>query len=574
MQIRADAARRRTCSASLRAALHRAGATSRCWRRRRATRSAPPRAPPATASARCTPSPARTSTGAACSAPPQALSLFADRQLIEIRIPSGKPGQGRLEALQRYCERRSPAATRRRSRWCSCRELDRMQQQSAWFAALDGAGVSRARRSGRAHGAAGTGSRSAWPRRASASHGRRAGQQTLAFFADRVEGNLLAAHQELQKLGAALPARRAELRADRGGGAQRRPLRRLQARRGRARRPGGARAAHARRPARPKARPRCWCTGRWPRTSAALKRVKDALGAGKPLPLALREARVWGAKERVFERALALLSDAALAHLLEAAHICDGLVKGLKQPDWPLDPWQGLQRLVLMLVEETARVGGKPVARLALTRLSLSRRAQRAISRSRARATDAWRIAARSPLACSTKRRASRRSPRCRSRPCRPACGRAAGRSGDAGDRDRDRAPRVARSAPSAIARATSALTAPCAAISAAGDAEHLALGLVRIGDEAALEPVARAGERRCRRRRSGRRCRTRPSRPAPAAARQPSARRSTGGDELAVLTRASTTRSPASVQQGRHQVVEQDAEALRPADAAGRGAA
>ena len=40
-----------------------------------------------------------------------------------------------------------------------------------------------------------------------------------------------------------------------------------------------------------------------------LKRVKDALGAGKPLPLALREARVWGAKERVFERAVTLLSD-------------------------------------------------------------------------------------------------------------------------------------------------------------------------------------------------------------------------------------------------------------------------
>ena len=46
------------------------------------------------------------------------------------------------------------------------------------------------------------------------------------------------------------------------------------------------------------------------------------------------------------------------------------------------------------------------------------------------------------------------------------------------------------------MARATSALTAPCAAISAAVDAEHLGLGVVRIGDEAALEPVARAGER------------------------------------------------------------------------------
>jgi DNA polymerase-3 subunit delta len=61
-----------------------------------------------------------------------------------------------------------------------------------------------------------------------------------------------------------------------------------------------------------------------------------------------------------------LLSDAALARLLEAAQVCDGLVKGLKHPDWPLDPWQALKRLVLMLVEETARIGGKPVQRLAL----------------------------------------------------------------------------------------------------------------------------------------------------------------------------------------------------------------
>ena len=71
-----------------------------------------------------------------------------------------------------------------------------------------------------------------------------------------------------------------------------------------------------------------------------LKRVKDALGAGKPLPLALREARVWGAKERVFERAVDAAERVALAQLLDAAHVCDGLVKGLKHPDWPLDPWE------------------------------------------------------------------------------------------------------------------------------------------------------------------------------------------------------------------------------------------
>ena len=41
----------------------------------------------------------------------------------------------------------------------------------------------------------------------------------------------------------------------------------------------------------------------------ALKRVKDAMAAGRPLPMALREQRVWGLKERLFERVLPRLDD-------------------------------------------------------------------------------------------------------------------------------------------------------------------------------------------------------------------------------------------------------------------------
>jgi DNA polymerase-3 subunit delta len=92
----------------------------------------------------------------------------------------------------------------------------------------------------------------------------------------------------------------------------------------------------------------------------ALKRVKDAVAGGKPLPMALREARVWGARERLFERAVPLFTDSALAQLLHAAQVCDGLVKGLRHPDWPTDPWDGLKRLVLMSVQWTAAVGAGP----------------------------------------------------------------------------------------------------------------------------------------------------------------------------------------------------------------------
>ena len=81
----------------------------------------------------------------------------------------------------------------------------------------------------------------------------------------------------------------------------------------------------------------------------ALKRVKDAMAAGRPLPMALREQRIWGMKERLYERVLPLLSATDLARLLQAAHLVDGIVKGLKAPDWPVDGWQALQRLALQL---------------------------------------------------------------------------------------------------------------------------------------------------------------------------------------------------------------------------------
>jgi DNA polymerase III subunit delta len=84
----------------------------------------------------------------------------------------------------------------------------------------------------------------------------------------------------------------------------------------------------------------------------ALKRVKDAMAAGRPLPVALREQRVWGLKERLYERVLPRLTATSLDNLLHAAHVVDGIVKGLKAPDWPTDGWQALQRLAMRLCRE------------------------------------------------------------------------------------------------------------------------------------------------------------------------------------------------------------------------------
>jgi DNA polymerase-3 subunit delta len=68
----------------------------------------------------------------------------------------------------------------------------------------------------------------------------------------------------------------------------------------------------------------------------------------------------------LFERAVPLLTDNAVAQLVDAAQVCDGLVKGLKHPDWPVEPWEGLKRLVLMLVQNTAAAGRARGPRLVL----------------------------------------------------------------------------------------------------------------------------------------------------------------------------------------------------------------
>ena len=279
----------------------------------------------------------------------QALSLFSERQLIEIRIPSGKPGKDGSEALQRYCARLPEDVVT----LVTLPRLDKTQLSSAWFMALDGAGVSVKvepveRRA-----------LPQWIAQRLAAQGQRVadgeiGQRTLAFFADRVEGNLLAAHQELHKLALLHPAgelsfeqiEAAVLNVARydvfklseavlGGNVPRllRMLEGLQAE--------GEAAVLVH-----------WSLAEDIR---ALKRVRDAVDAGKPLPMALREARVWGPKERLFERIVPGLRSADITRLVEAAQICDGLVKGLRHPAWPVDPWGGLQRLALLLVEATSR---------------------------------------------------------------------------------------------------------------------------------------------------------------------------------------------------------------------------
>jgi len=196
------------------------------------------------------------------------------------------------------------------------------------------------------------------------------GQRTLAFFADRIEGNLLAAHQEIQKLGLLYPA--GELGFEQIESAVLNVARYDVFKLGEAVLAGQV-ARALRMLDGLQAEGEAAVLVHWTLTEdiRALKRVKDAVAGGKPLPMALREGRVWGAKERLFERVVPMLTDHTVAHLLEAAQVCDGLVKGLKHPDWPQDPWDGLRRLVLMLVQHTSAVPSGGRGRVVVQRLAL-----------------------------------------------------------------------------------------------------------------------------------------------------------------------------------------------------------
>jgi DNA polymerase III subunit delta len=282
----------------------------------------------------------------------QAMSLFADRQLIEIRIPSGKPGKDGSEALQRYCEHLSGDVVT----LVQLPRLDFQQTRAAWFGALDAAGVSvRVEAVERK-------ALPVWLAQRLARQGQRvaageAGQRTLAFFADRVEGNLLAAHQELQKLALLFPA--GELGLEQVEAAVLDVARYDVFKLGEAIFAGQvARALRMLDGLRAEGEAAVLVHWTLAEDLRALARARAALDDGKPLPLALREARVWGLKERLFERALPLLASHQLQYLVEAASVCDGLVKGLRHPEWPDDAWDGLRRLVLMTLQSlgTARL--------------------------------------------------------------------------------------------------------------------------------------------------------------------------------------------------------------------------
>lgn len=126
----------------------------------------------------------------------QSLSLFAQRRVIDLRVPSGKPGIEGGKALQEYAANMSSDVLT----LISLPRLDWAAQKTQWFCALEERGVMIA---------ADDIPLNQLPRWIAARLKRQeqfADEETLAFLSDRCEGNLLAAYQEIQKLALLFPA--------------------------------------------------------------------------------------------------------------------------------------------------------------------------------------------------------------------------------------------------------------------------------------------------------------------------------------------------------------------------------
>jgi DNA polymerase-3 subunit delta len=271
------------------------------------------------------------------------LSLFADRKIVEIRLPGGKPGTAGAAALEAHAAQAGEGLLT----IVALPKLDRRGREARWVAALERAGVlveiesiDRARLP-------------QWIGERLARQEQRAGAEALEFIAERVEGNLLAAHQEIAKLGLLHPPGELTLaqvtdsvlnvaRYD----VFQLPLAML-----------GGDAARVRKTmagleAEGEAIPLVlWAISEELRT---LIRVKAQVQSGRPFSMAARENRLWGPRERLVERLLPRLSVPGLADRLEQAAQIDRLAKGLRAPGSDSNPWLELTDLALSIAAMSA----------------------------------------------------------------------------------------------------------------------------------------------------------------------------------------------------------------------------
>lgn len=262
------------------------------------------------------------------------LSLFGDKKLIDLRIPTGKPGKEGSAALQQWCQHLSPD----NMLLITLPELDWREEKAAWFTALVNAGVALKLNAPPLAELPG------WIAGRLRRQQQSAEMESLKFIAERVEGNLLAAHQEIQKLGLLHPAgpltasqvRDAVLnvaRYDIDG--LREAL--LAGDVGRLTRTLDGLMQEGEAP--PLV---LWAMSEEIR---ALTGIRAGLDGGRPIDQLLKDAKVWGPRAAPVKKALQRLSTVALEAALQHAGKIDRLAKGIGQGNI----WEEFLRLGLRL---------------------------------------------------------------------------------------------------------------------------------------------------------------------------------------------------------------------------------
>ena len=274
----------------------------------------------------------------------QTMSLFGDRRWIELRIPTGKPGRDGADALKQFSVQIASQSNADGPETIFCIVLPRLDMKtksSAWFSSLDEAGMAIQIDSlDRSHLPSWIAGR--LQKQGQSIQSGPAGQRALEFIAEQVEGNLIAAHQEIQKLGLLYPAgelseeqvRSAILKVARYNvfelseamlaGDLPRVNRMLDGLKG-------------------EGEPLVLILWSITEELRLLSKLKMASDAGESVQQLLRANRVWGNKERLYPAALKRVQSSRLRQALQIAAGLDRQSKGLQAAELPGDPWDGLR---------------------------------------------------------------------------------------------------------------------------------------------------------------------------------------------------------------------------------------
>ncbi|MBT8523529.1 DNA polymerase III subunit delta [Polynucleobacter paneuropaeus] len=274
----------------------------------------------------------------------QTMSLFGDRRWIELRIPTGKPGRDGADALKQFSVQIASQSIADGPETIFCIVLPRLDMKtksSAWFSSLDEAGMAVQIDSlDRGHLPSWIAGR--LQKQGQSIQSGPAGQRALEFIAEQVEGNLIAAHQEIQKLGLLYPAgelseeqvRSAILKVARYNvfelseamlaGDLPRVNRMLDGLKG-------------------EGEPLVLILWSVTEELRLLSKLKMASDAGESVQQLLRANRVWGNKERLYPAALKRVQSSRLRQAVQIAAGLDRQSKGLQAAELPGDPWDGLR---------------------------------------------------------------------------------------------------------------------------------------------------------------------------------------------------------------------------------------